>query len=167
MASQRLAANIVALIAVLSLALTAAPLVKLVSGSVIGAIVATGSMEPSIPRYSIVFAKREPPGWIPVGSVVLYTGPGSDVLFIHRIIGSPGGGRYLIRGDNVMYTEEVEYSRIRGVYILGFSIGLGKLVEVARDPYGALVIALTIVSVIILAIGSALERAMNRGGRGG
>ena len=133
-------------------------------------IILTTSMEPAIPRYSLILAKKEPPGWIEIGDITVYNIGPKSLPVMHRIIeGDVGGGYYYIKGDNVRNIEKVDFSRIKGVYVTGVYFGLDRVVAFLSDPGGALIASLALTPFISIILISHLEgryrRARHEGGR--
>jgi signal peptidase I len=92
--------------------------------------VVSGSMEPYIPRGSLVIVLPEYPGLGDVGAYRLEEG-GKTYVIVHRVVGL-GDGFYVFKGDAVEGVEQVSMDRVIGrvavaipyvgyVYMAGFA----------------------------------------------
>jgi signal peptidase I len=92
--------------------------------------VVSGSMEPYVPRGSLVVVVPEHPGLGDVGAYRLEEG-GKTYVIVHRVVGL-GDGFYVFKGDAVEGVEQVSMDRVIGrvavaipyvgyVYMAGFA----------------------------------------------
>ena len=112
--------------------------------------VATGSMEPSVPRYSLVLVRQTgDPGSLGLGEVAVYTYPQAPgVRFMHRIIASDYQGDLTFKGDAVENPESLPASRVEAVMVAGIPRAMEPGVRVLQDP-GATFITVLALSAIL------------------
>ncbi len=112
--------------------------------------VATGSMEPSVPQYSLVLVKStSDPATLQLGEVAVYTYPqAADVRFMHRITASDYQGSMTFKGDAVENPEVLPSSRVQGVMLVGMPRALEISVRVLEDPGATFILILTLSAVI-------------------
>lgn len=80
--------------------------------------VVTGSMEPYVPRGSIVIIRKvTSPGEVALGDIVAYRL--GDYKVLHRVVGFYGEG-VVTKGDAATSSERVPWSSVEGVMVLGF-----------------------------------------------
>ena len=91
-------------------------------------VVVTGSMEPAIPRGSIILVRSiniSAGEHSMVGDILAYRSPGSvDVVFAHRLIAIEANGTLILKGDAVNSTEVVDPRFIAGVVVAGVPGGI-------------------------------------------
>lgn len=117
----------------LALALACLALYDVLSEAVDIRYVATGSMEPSIPRGSIVVIYRNPVD-ISVGDVVAYRYPQSpNILLLHRVVWVNGTHVY-VKGDAVDTVEMVNRENVLGVYLWGIPSVMLVVSYLLSDP---------------------------------
>ncbi len=163
MASQRRILRIAMALSALSVLIFAVGVLELVRSNYNFYIILTTSMEPTVPRYSLILAKKEPPGWLQTGDIAVYIIGPKSLPVMHRIIGGDiGEGYYYIKGDNVRNIEKVDFSRIKGVYVTGVYFGLDKVVSFLSDPGGALIASLALTTFISIILISYLEGRYRR-----
>jgi signal peptidase I len=78
--------------------------------------VVSGSMEPYIPRGSLVVVEASPPGLGDVGAYRLEEG-GKTYVIVHRVVGL-GDGFYVFKGDAVDGVEQVSMDMVIGSVVL-------------------------------------------------
>ena len=123
--------------------------------------VATGSMEPFIPKNSIVVIDKsnEP---VILGEVVMYHySEAPNYKLLHRVVGYQNG-LYLIKGDAMPQTDYVKQGNIDGKFLFGLPL-LGEIKQIALlDP---LFIAVLLISIIgFIALLEFKPNALNRPG---
>lgn len=112
-------------------------------------IVATGSMEPAVPRYSLVLVEREYPGWIPVGEVVLYRFESTREYVLHRLVNATLWDGLVTRGDAVQGRgEPIPRESVWGRLVWGLPRAALPALRVAGDPGAVFIVSLFIAAVI-------------------
>ena len=112
--------------------------------------VATSSMEPWVPQYSLVLVRRVTGIYYSLGDIVTYryqVASNAPELF-HRITGFQGT-YVIVKGDAVNHSESIPFSSITGVYIYGVPY-LG-IIPALLYRYGIIVglVLLLIVTLIV------------------
>lgn len=80
--------------------------------------VPTGSMEPSIPRGSLVVVAKVSPAEVKVGDVALVIDRQAGILVAHRVVGKDlEMGVLMVKGDAVEAVSEVPFSDFLGVVV--------------------------------------------------
>jgi signal peptidase len=106
--------------------------------------VVSGSMEPYIPRGSLVVVEASPPGLGDVGAYRLEAG-GRVYVLVHRVVGV-GDGFYVFKGDAVDGVERVSAGDVLGRAVLTIPyIGYIYLAGLANP----LIIALLAISALL------------------
>lgn len=116
--------------------------------------VLTGSMEPALPRGSLVLAKEPNEGFNPKsGDILTFQQPGSpDRLITHRLIGTAQVGPatfYKTKGDanNSPDPWQVSYGQIKAKEIFSIPI-LGNLVTLLNTKTGIALFVLVPVAIL-------------------
>ncbi len=104
-------------------------------------VIVTGSMEPSIPRGSIVLVESintslgESPA---IGDIVAYRNPNiPNLVFAHRLIDIMENGSYILKGDAVNTSEVVNPRYIIGIVVAGIPGGIYLALSI---PYIAFIL---------------------------
>ncbi len=105
-------------------------------------VVVTGSMEPYVPRGSIVVVRKVySPGEVGLGDVVAYRV--GDYKILHRVVGFADEG-VVAKGDAVANPELVEWERVEGVLVFGIPYGYLFLIAAFIVIAASLVILVSI-----------------------
>ena len=114
-----------------------------------GAIVRSGSMEPTIPVGAAVWTRAEPAAAIRIGQVVVAPAPGNRTV-MHRVLAvapgpTPGLVTLTLKGDANRTADPVQVP-VREVGRVTFFIpGLGRVFSRAASPLGALAMGAALV----------------------
>ena len=107
-------------------------------------VVQSGSMEPTLYKYDLVFAKRVSENEIQKDDIVVYKRNG--VKYVHRVV-SCENGAYVTQGDaNNVPDEPITYADIEGKVVKSWS-KIGGVVQFFQSIYGIIVIVAVIVAV--------------------
>ena len=112
-------------------------------------VIQSGSMEPTIPTYSVCLVTTQVDyGDLSVGDIVVYTRPSDGQQIVHRIVDITDAGA-VTRGDanqtddGISVTPDNLYAR----YIAHIPCG-GRIINAIRTPTGYAII-ITIVAILI------------------
>ena len=143
----RRASIILALTAVLLLGLSGFAIYNTVTSLFDVYVVVTGSMEPAIPRGSIIIVRSidTNSGETPmIGDVIAYRSPDvANVVFAHRLIGFTHNGSFILKGDAVKSSEIVDPNYVIGVVTVG--IPGGVYLAIALPYIAFILLILTII----------------------
>lgn len=107
-------------------------------------VVQSGSMEPTLYKYDLVFAKRVSENEIQEDDIVVYKRNG--IKYVHRVV-SCENGVYVTQGDaNNIPDEPITYANIEGKVVKSWS-KIGGVVQFFQSIYGIIVIVAVIVAV--------------------
>lgn len=145
----------VARYAVAYLALAAVLLVGILVYDAFSAIfevrhVATGSMEPSFPRGSLIVVYKDVYG-ISLGDPVMFRHPQAPrYAMFHRVVAMENG-RIYTKGDAVDRGEVIGYEHVVGVFIFGIPYIMRLRDMLVSDPLFTYLLCLLLVAVAVLA----------------
>lgn len=110
-------------------------------------VVQSGSMEPTLYKYDLVFAKRVSEEAITPGDILVFKRDG--IKYVHRLI-SCENGVYVTQGDaNNIPDEPITFDNIEGKVVKSWA-KFGGVVQFFQSIYGIILIVAVIVAVACL-----------------
>ena len=110
-------------------------------------VVQSGSMEPTMYKNDLVFAKQVSEDEIEAGDIIVYKRNG--VKYVHRLILCENG-IFVTQGDaNTVEDEPITYKDIEGKVVATWS-KIGGVLQYFQSVYGIIITVATIVAVVCL-----------------
>ena len=116
-------------------------------------IVQSGSMEPTIPTYSVcLVTTRVSYDDLSVGDIVVYTRASDGERIVHRVVDITDTGA-ITRGDANQFDDGISVTadNLYAKYITHIPY-LGHIYNLVRSPVGAVIIAALVIALIVLNI---------------
>ncbi|MCH5156511.1 MAG: signal peptidase I [Clostridiales bacterium] len=108
-------------------------------------VVQSGSMEPTLYKYDLVFAKKVTEDEIQTGDILVFKRDGTK--YVHRLI-SCDNGVYVTQGDaNNISDEPITYADIEGKVVKTWA-KVGVAVQFFQSIYGIILIVAVILAVV-------------------